>query len=1112
MIGDQRALYEASVDVRGPERVTRAVRIPKGAETIIFARERGLDVTLEVVSAGRVIGRGDNPIRRSGIQRVMFTARGDADYSVSLTGKEQAGVSGAVDVRVLSAPPKKDACFDAQRVLAAADAAYATGEAVSRGVTTERGIDALSAYKSAASGYKDVAVRLQGSGPSLLLAQSQHALAALLNTNLEADIAEAKSWAGKAAQNYGAVGDAHGRARAQAIEGYALFQLAVSPQSPSTSADGLRTAREGLANARALLDPLVAFHAQRGEADEQANVLNTIGLTYYEEGANKEAIRTYRRALSLYEQLADNLGRAKVLHNIALAETDLGRLSAAAARYAQVLTLITPQDEPYGFTYVLIANGVASWASGNVDDALRRFGEALELARKIQNVSLQGRALYGIGSVYDTIGDADLALDFYRQALPLRRAESAGPGRIATLSAIANILRARGQAADSLSMDREALSLAAGPIIAARIRVQIARDLQVLERPDEAMKELQAVLAPGSGANEIQKAQALFERSRTRISTGDLQRAELDLRSALKTFKKYESPAHEFEAWVMLAQLKRQQGQTDQAFACLDEALALAEEVRMQSANPELRATVMQPLRPAFDLKITLLAERYFNRATENGSSSTDGVAMHALLTAEQARARALSDFQNLDAATGASPELAQRRQTLYRELAAHRFQLEARLDDVGADDPRIASLRNEIATLRQQLDRINAQIGMASAAAGRSRSPQGQAPGAIDLKSVPDDTAIVEYWLGSEGAFAWVVTREKVAMVRVGATRDVNDAARAFHTALRSFVTVPATERLKLAERLHDLIIQPIAALVSNKRTLIFAPDGALHYVPFAALRYVDGGQRRFMVETYDIAVTPSVRFLLNSSRRAQDSQPRKQMLLVDDPVYDSNDSRFAAASASAQRNKDDKRLPLLVRGDTRAAPLPRLPGTGREAATIASLLPKDTLDQLEGFEATRDRFLGARLGQYRFIHVASHAVTDSEVPQLSSLILSTIDRQGRPIDGRVMAADFINLQLRADAVVLSACDTALGANVAGEGLIGLRYVVLARGARSVLASLWQVPDQFSVELMTRFYSALLREKSPLIAASSGAMRAMLASKITDPGWWAAFALTVSE
>ena len=108
------------------------------------------------------------------------------------------------------------------------------------------------------------------------------------------------------------------------------------------------------------------------------------------------------------------------------------------------------------------------------------------------------------------------------------------------------------------------------------------------------------------------------------------------------------------------------------------------------------------------------------------------------------------------------------------------------------------------------------------------------------------------------------------------------------------------------------------------------------------------------------------------------------------------------------------------------------------------------------------------------------------------------------------MLAADFLNTQLNAEAVVLNACDTALGKNVGGEGLIGLRYVVLARGAKSVLASLWQVPDQAAAEMMTRFYSSLLQGRSSVIASASGAMRGMLAMRLRDPALWAAFAVAV--
>lgn len=1103
---DRPAIYEERVELRGREQITRPLSIPAGTDVIVLARERGLDVTLEVASAGKVIARGDDPIQRTGIQRATFTARDNTGYSLSLVGKEDAGVHGSVEVRVVSPVAKSDSCFETQRALAAANAAYAVGQAVSRG-ETKSGADADGAYRSAARTYGSVVARLQSSGASALLAQTQHALAVLYATDVDGELARARAWADKALQNYNAVGDTYGNARAQFIDAYARFELALSSKSSSSSDEGIYSARQGIAKARAQLSSVVQFHARRGEKDDQAAALNMIGLTYYEEGLNEEAIRTFLRALTLYEQLGDKLGRAKVLHNTALAETDLGRLTSAAEHYAQVLQLITAKDDPYGYTHVLIANGVASWAGGDVDTALERLGEALELARRIQNVSLQGRALHNIGSVYTTIGDTDLALDFYRQALPLRNPESEAPGRIATLSAIANILRMRGNAAEALKMDREALSLAVGAINAANVRVQIARDLQALGQPNEAVQQLEAVLAAGSGANGMQRAEARYERARARLATGGLVDAESDLRAALAAFKKYGVPALEFDAWVTLAQLQRTQGRANAALSSLDEALALAEEVRTQSANPELRAAVMQPLRPAFDLKIGMLAERFFARAPATGSAPDD-VAMEALMTAEQARARALADFENVDVRQ-VSAERSRERQRLYRELAAHRFQLESRLNDAEADDPRLTSLRSEIITLRQKLDRINAEIG-ATAALVRTDSATRPRADRLEPAAVPPDTALVEYWLGSEAAFAWVLTRERLSLIRVGTSAEVSADARAFHAALSGLGTTPVSERLKHAERLGDRIIGPIAALIAKKRTVIFAPDGALHYVPFAALRVVVDGQRRFLIEEHDVAIAPSLRSFLEHSARDEAAPPPRQMLLVDDPVYGSSDPRLAS---NAVPRKAEGTQPVswfaLLRGHSGEV-LPRLPSSAREAATIASLLPKGEVDQLEGFNATRDRFLRAPLEEYRFIHVASHAVSDATVPQLSSLILSTVDTQGRTIDGRVMAADLMYRKLRADVVVLSACETALGADVAGEGLIGLRYVVLARGARSVLASLWQVPDQAAMQLMTQFYAALLRDKSPLVAASGNAMRAMLRSRVTDPALWAAFALTV--
>ena len=345
--------------------------------------------------------------------------------------------------------------------------------------------------------------------------------------------------------------------------------------------------------------------------------------------------------------------------------------------------------------------------------------------------------------------------------------------------------------------------------------------------------------------------------------------------------------------------------------------------------------------------------------------------------------------------------------------------------------------------------------------------------------------------------------------MLLLGPTARISAQALAFHTSLRSFGAVPVAERLRLGEDLYRSVIQPLAPLLANKRQLLFAPDGALHYVPFAALRSAAGGRNQFLIEQHEVAVAVSLTTLLSVPGAATGpALPPRQMLLVDDPVYGLDDARLSiVAGAPVQKS-----VPawLIVRGGSGNHALPRLPGSQREADTIASLLSGQSVDRLEGFAATRERFLGAGLGRYRFIHIASHAITDPEIPQLSALILTSRDSHGAPLEGRVLAADFMSTQLNADVVVLSACDTALGKNLGGEGLVGLRYVVLARGARSVLASLWQVPDEAAAQLMTRFYSSLLRGGSGVIASSSEAMRGMLAGGFRDPALWAAFAVAV--
>jgi CHAT domain-containing protein len=943
-------------------------------------------------------------------------------------------------------------------------------------------------------------------GASPLLARAQQAEAEVLYYGLQ-DWAGASERASNAIQTYAALGDDFGKVRAQFLRAEAEIELAVKPRTPAPAAGAPSTA-EAFAKVRKELQALADFHARRDEPYYEAMALNNIGVAYHMEGRYDDALRAYRRTVPLYEQLGETPGQAAVLQNISLVEFELGRLSDSVPHYAQVLDLLARDDDPTLYASILCNSALANWASGHYDTALRQLGEALPIMRAAGDKYWEAHILNNTGVVYDALGDRERALDFYRQALALRTVELDPRGRVSSLRTIANILRDQGKPDQALQMHEEALALASGSA-RKRVLVQIGRDLLALGRRDEAVQRVQAAIDVREPGDDVVRARALVVRGQARASINDFANAQADFSAALRTFRTYEQAEDELDTWVQTARAMRAHGASDDALAALDKALALAEEVRTQSANPELRATLLQPLRPAFDLKISLLAERYF----ANAAHPDERTARLALSTAERARARALEDFERLDlSAPGVPPQLAARRQAIYRELASRRFRLTATVDRAGTEDARVRTIRADIATLRQELDQIDAQIGAASATAARAKDTRAKTAAPLEMRA-PAGVAMVEYWLGADEAFAWLVDGDHVTLSRLGASAAISNAARAFHTALHNFGVTPAKERLELGTRLYDLALRPLGARVLESRTLIFVPDGALHYVPFAALRVGTPARAQFLVENHDVAVTPSIGMFLRARSQAPKAAPTREMLLVADPVYTLSDARLASLSGNAQAvpKKTSASLFSLFRGADDEGELQRLPGTAREAATIAGLLPKGSVDRLEGFAANRDRFLNAGLERYRFIHIASHAVSDADIPQASALILSRFDARAQPIDGNVLAADFVPLQLNARAVVLSACDTDIGKDIAGEGLVGLRYVVLARGAQAVISSLWPVSDQATAQMMSAFYPPLLRGEAHVEAAFSAAMRTMIAGSLRDPSLWSAFALTVS-
>ena len=313
----------------------------------------------------------------------------------------------------------------------------------------------------------------------------------------------------------------------------------------------------------------------------------------------------------------------------------------------------------------------------------------------------------------------------------------------------------------------------------------------------------------------------------------------------------------------------------------------------------------------------------------------------------------------------------------------------------------------------------------------------------------------------------------------------------------------MPTSGTSKEAAALSDTLLGPVAKSMAGKR-LVIVSDGALLYLPFAALPLPHrDGFVPILVE-HEVVSLPSASVLAwlrrNSENRAT---PGKAVAVLADPVFESDNPRLTVQRHASRAGP--------TRGSLRDATLDfsRLVSTRLEADAIASsAAPGATFKALD-FDASRATATSQDLANYRIVHFATHGVFDTEHPERSGLVLSMFDSQGHPQDGFLRLRDIYNLHLRADLVVLSACNTALGKSVAGEGLVGIVRGFMHAGATRVVASLWKVDDEATGELMGRFYAAMLKQnRSPAAALRQAQLEISQLERWQSPFYWAAFVL----
>ena len=379
------------------------------------------------------------------------------------------------------------------------------------------------------------------------------------------------------------------------------------------------------------------------------------------------------------------------------------------------------------------------------------------------------------------------------------------------------------------------------------------------------------------------------------------------------------------------------------------------------------------------------------------------------------------------------------------------------------------------------------------------------------------DDTVLLAFACSELGDHGWAVTRDSVDAFAVAPLAELTPAVRRVVDTMRRADAVRAGEARDGAAALGRLVLGPIADRLRQRwrgRRLAIVASGPLEYVPFAAL-VLPGGPAspgaapEWLAASHEIVILPSASVLGQLRDAGARRRPTQALVVIADPVYSASDPRVVPRLTSAS--------PASNAGLTRAAPpasgsrgdFARLVFSRQEAHALAQLAGASRIREILDFDASVDRVRGPDVAAARWLHFATHGILDAVRPERSGLVLSQVDRRGRPQDGILRLNDIFRLQLSADLVVLSGCETGLGRQLRGEGLVGLTRAFMYAGAPRVVSSLWQVDDQATAALMTRFYGHMLRHA----ARPAEALRAAQLELAADPRWaapyfWAGFVL----
>ena len=814
---------------------------------------------------------------------------------------------------------------------------------------------------------------------------------------------------------------------------------------------------------------------------------------------HSQALKTAHDALALWQTIGNTRGIIRAHLKVATYQFALNSLEEATQSNETARSLANKGGLKDLEAEALINLGFIEYRKGAWSAVTKFLWDARKLIDADSDLLMMTRITGTIAEAYLESGQLEIALQKYEEALEYIRKAKQPRGVTVVKWSIGRILFFAGKYPEALDKFQESVREAAllnEPAVLAMCLEFLGRTQDAKGDPTSALQSLETALKLYSDANnpmEVARTRALI--GQVHENAGRFDQARGYYQHALRTFGDHSDRVNESATLFALGRLEMKSGNYDHAAAHLRQSIELTENMRRKSTSRDLTAAFSATVHDRYEHYIECLMRNHRDPA------SLFYVVL-AFETSESARARSLAELLRItdtNLLSNVDPELSQQERSLRQLLRVK-------------EDARVALLRSKYE--KSQLEKLDAELGRLNAeyrsvvATINQRYPafeQLTQPRGWDLQRIQkevigdDDTVLLEYLLGPRKSYVWAVTRNGFTSHELPSQTEITEAVKKVYD-LISVRPTPATQSNldQATDELARMILSPVADQLKKKR-IVVAADSALNYIPFQILP--DAKNAKPLVAEHEVINVPSASILGELREEAERRGVRNKILAAfGNPVFaDQKQNEQIASSRSIE-----------IKGDsTDPASIGRLFYSAREIENLREVASAEQTYAATESDATRDRLLNMDFSQFAILHFATHGSLLPSRPENSGLWLSTINREGQKVDGFVGLQDIYSLRAPVDLVVLSACQTGLGKDLRGEGLIGLTRGFMYAGATSVVASVWKVEDEATAELMKRFYTEMLKNgKTP-----SEALRLAQNSIRQEPQWsaphyWAGFTL----